>query len=147
MIHTISSVQSLSRVWFFATLWTTARQASLSITNSQSLLRLMSIKSVMPSKHFIFCHPFFLPSIFPSIRVFPSESVLCIKGPEFWSFSFNISPSNEYSGLTSFKIDWLDLLAVQQTLKSPLQHHSSKVSILQVHRFIHGLTLTSVHDY
>ena len=125
---------------------TAARQASLSITNPRSLLKLMSIKSVMPSKHFIFCHPSLLPSIFPSIRVFFNESVLCIEGPKFWSFSFNISPSNEYSGLISFKIDLLDLLAVQGTLKSLLQHHSSKESILWCSTFFDP-TLTSIHDY
>ena len=125
------SVQSLSRVWLFATPWTAARQASLSITNFQSLLKLMSIESVMPSNHLILCHPLLLPpSVFPSIRVFSNESVLCIRWPKYWSFSFSISPSNEYSGLISFRIDWFDLLAVQVTLKSLLQHHSSKASIL-----------------
>ena len=110
---------------------TPAHQASLSITNSRSLLKLMSIKSVMPSNHLILCRPLLLPpSIFPSIRVFPSESLLHIRWPEDWSFSFNISPSSEYSGLVSFRMDWLDLLAVQGTLKSVLQHHSSKASIL-----------------
>ena len=109
-----------------------ARQASLSITNSWSLPKLMSVESVMPSNHFILCHPLFLlPSIFPSIRVFSSESVLRIRWPKYWSFSFSISPSNEYSGLISFRIDQLNLLAVQGTLKSLLQHHSSKASILQ----------------
>ena len=112
--------------------WTAARQASLSITNSQSLLRLMSIELVMPSNHLILCHPLlFPPSIFPSIRVFSNESVLHIRCPKYWSFSFSISPSNEYSGLISFRMDWLDLLAGQGTLKSLLQHHSSKASILQ----------------
>ena len=112
--------------------WTVARQASLSITSSQSLLKLMSIESVMPSNHLILYRPLlFLPSIFPSIRVFSKESVLCIRWPKYWSFSFSISPSNEYSGLISFRMDWLDLLAVQVTLKSLLQCHSSKVSILQ----------------
>ena len=112
--------------------WTSAHQASLFITNSQSLLKLMSIESVMPSNRLILCYPLLLPlSIFPSIRVFSNESVLCIRWPKYWSFSFNISPSNEYSGLISFRIDWLDLLAVQGTLKSLLQHHSSKASILQ----------------
>ena len=111
--------------------WTVAHQASLSITNSQSLLKLMSIKSVMPSNHFILCHTLLLlPSVFPSIRVFSSESVLCIRWPNYWSFSFSISPSNEYSELISFRIDWFDFLAVQGTLKSLLQHHSSKASIL-----------------
>ena len=112
--------------------WTAARQASLSFTISQSLLKLMSIESVMPSSHLILCHPFFLlPSIFPSIRVFSSELALCIKWQKYWSFSFSISPSNEYSGLVSFRIDWFDLLAVQGTLKSLLQHHSLKASILR----------------
>ena len=111
--------------------WTAALQASLSITNSRSLLKLMSIESVMPSSHLIlFCPLLLLPSVFPSIRVFSSESVLCIRWPKYWSFSFSISPSNEYSGLISFRIDWFDLLEVQGTLKSLLQHHSSKASIL-----------------
>ena len=111
--------------------WTATCQASLSITNSKSLLKLMSIESVIPSKHLILCHPFlFLPPIFPSIRVFSNESALCIRLPKYWSFSFNISPSKEHPGLISFRMDWLDLLAVQQTLKSLLQHHSSKASIL-----------------
>ena len=108
-----SFVQSLSRVQLFATPWTEANQASLSITNSQSLLKLMSIESVMPSNHLILCRPLLLPSIFPSIRVFSSESVLCIRWPKYWSFSFSISPSNEYSGLISFRIDWFDLLAAK----------------------------------
>ena len=111
--------------------WTAAHQASLSITNSWSLLKLMSIKSVMPSKHLILCRPpLLLPSIFPSIRVFSNESVLHVKWPEYWSFSFNISPSNEHPGLISFRMDWLDLLTIQGTLKSLLQHHSSKASVL-----------------
>ena len=127
-----SSVQSLGHVRLFVTLWTAARQASLSITNSWSLLKLMSIKLVMPSNHFIFCHPLLLPpSIFPSIRVFSKELVRLIRWPEYWSFSFSISPSSEYSGLVSFRMDWLDLLAVPGTLKSLLQHHSSKALILQ----------------
>ena len=127
----LESVQSLNRVWLFVILWTTARQASLSITNSQSLLKLMSIESVMPSNHLILCRPLLLPpSIIPSIRVFSNESVIHIRWPKCWSFSFNISPSNEYSGLISFRTDWFDLLAVQGTLKSLLQHHSSKASIL-----------------
>ena len=126
-----SSVQSLSRVWIFATPWTAAHQASLSITNSRSLLKLMSIESMVPSNHLILCRPLLLlPSIFPNIRVFSDESVLRIKWPKYWSFSFSISPSNEYSGLISFRMDWLNLLAVQGTLKSLLQHHSSKASIL-----------------
>ena len=131
-----SSVQSLSRVRLFATPWTTARQASLSITNSQNLLKLMSIESVMPSNHLILCHPLLLsPSVFPSIRVFSNESALRIRWPKYWSCSFNISPSNEHSGLISFRMDWLDLLAVQGTLKSLLQHCSSKASILQCSAF------------
>ena len=121
----------LSHVQLFATPWTAARQASLSITNSQSLLKLTSIESVMPSNHLILCYPLLPPpSIFPSIRVFSSESVLRIRWPKYWSFSFSISPSNEYLELISFRTDWLDLLAVQGTLKSHLQHHSSKASIL-----------------
>ena len=128
----LSSVQSLSHVQLFATLWAAAQQASLSITNSWSLLKLMSIMSVMPSNHFILCSPSLLPpSIFPSISVFSNESVRCIRWPKYWSFSFNISPSNEYSGLISFRIDWLDLLAIQGTRKSLLQLHSSKASILR----------------
>ena len=116
----------------FATPWTAARQASLSITNSQSLLKLMSIELVMPSSYLILCRPLLLlPSIFPSIKVFSDESVLCIRLPEYWSFSISISPSSEYSGLISFRMDWLDLLAVQGYLKSLLQHHSSKASILR----------------
>ena len=112
--------------------WTAAHQASLSITNSQSILKLMSIESVMPSNHLIICYSLLLPhSIFPSIRVFSNESVLQIKWPKYWSFNFSISPANEYSGLISFRMDWLDLLEVQGTLKSLLQHHSSKGSILQ----------------
>ena len=127
-----SSVQSLSHVQLFATPWTAAHQASLSITNSQSLFKLMSIEWVMPSNHLILCHPFLLtPSIFPSIRVFSNESLLCIRWPKYWSFKFSINPSNEYSGLISFRMDWFDLLAVQGTLKSLPQYHSSKASILQ----------------
>ena len=127
----VSSVQSLSRVWLFATPWTAARQASLSITDFWSILKFRSIESVMPSNHLILCRPFLLlPSIFPSIRVFSNESALCIMWPKYWSFSFNISPSNEHPGLISFRMDWLNLLAVQGTLKSLLQHHSSKASIL-----------------
>ena len=125
-----SSVQSLSCVRLFVTSWTAAHQASLPITNSRSLLKLMSIESVMPSNHLILCHLLLLlPSIFPSIRVFSNESVLLIRWPKYWSFSFSISPSNEYSGLISFRMHWLDLLAIQGTLKS-LQHHCSKASIL-----------------
>ena len=126
MIH---SVQSLSHVQLFETPWTAARQTFLSITNSQSLLKLMCMESVMPSNHLILCCPLLLlPSIFPSIRVFSNESVLCIRWPKYWSFS--VSPCNEYSGLIFFRIDWFDLLTVQGTLKSLLQHHSSKASIL-----------------
>ena len=129
---TISSVQLLSCILLFLTLWTAAHQASLSITNSQSFLKLMYIELVMPSNHLIFCHPLLLlPSILPSIRVFSNESVLRSRWPKYWSFSFSISPSNEYSGLISFRIDWLDLLAGQGTLKNLLQHHSSKASVLQ----------------
>ena len=131
-----NSVQLFSRVQLFATPWTAAHQASMSITNFQDLLELMSIESVMPSNHLILCHPLLLPpSIFPSIRVFSNESVLCIRWPKYWSFSINISPSNEYSGLISFRMDWSDLLAVQGTLKSLLQHHSSKASVLQCSAF------------
>ena len=127
----ISSVQLLSCVQLFVTPWTAACQTSLSIINSWSLPKLMSIALVMPSNHLILCHPLLLlPSSFPSIRVFSSESVLCIRWPKYWSFRFSISPSNEYSGLTSFRMDWLDLLAVQGTLKSLLQYHSSKASII-----------------
>ena len=130
----VPSVQSLSRVWHFVTRWTAACQASLSIINSQSLLKLMSIELVMPSSHLILCRPLLLPpSMFPSIRVFSNESVLRIRWPTYWSFS--ISPSNEYSGLISFRMDWLDLLAVQGTLKSLFQHHSSKASVLQCSAF------------
>ena len=127
----------LIHVWFFATPWTVAHQASLSITDSQSLLKLTSIKSVIPSSHLMeMAHQgdgplLLLPSVFPSIRVFSNESVLCIRWTKYWSFTFSISPSNEYSGLISFRMDWVDLLAVQGTLKSLLQHHSSKASILQ----------------
>ena len=126
----ISSVQSLSRVLLFATPWTAAHQATLSITNSHSLLKLMSIESMMPSNHLILCHPLLLSSIFLSLRVFSNESVLHIRWPKYWSFSLSISPSNEHSGLISIRMDWLDLLAVQGTLKSLLQPHSSKASIL-----------------
>ena len=128
-----SSVQSLSRVRLFATPWIAACQASLSITNSRSLLRLISIESVMPSSHLILCRPLLLlPPIPPSVRVFSNESVLHMRWPKYWSFSFSISPSNEHS---SFRVDWLDLLAVQRTLKSLLQHHSSKASIFQPSAF------------
>ena len=132
---TISSVQSLSCVWLFVTPRTAACQASLPITNSQSLLKLMSVESVMPSNHLILCCLLLPPSIFPSIRVFSKGSVLHIRWPKYWSFSFIISPSNEYSGLTSFRIDWFDFPAVQGTLENLLQHHRSKVSILQCSAF------------
>ena len=129
--HQFSSVQPLSHVQLFVTPRTAARQASLSITNSQSLFKSVSIESVMPSNHLIFCRSLLLPpSIFSSIRVFSNESVLCIWWPKYWNFSFSISPSNEYSGLISFRMDWLDLVAVLGTLKSLLQHRSSKASIL-----------------
>ena len=128
--HTFTSVQSLSRVQLFATPWTAACQASLSITNFWSLHKFMSIKLVMPSNHLIPCHTLFLlPSILPSIRVISNESVLSIRWPKYWSFSFSNSPSNEHSRLISFRVDWFDLLAVQGTLKSLLQHHISKASI------------------
>ena len=142
-IHQSSSVQSLSRVRLYATPWTAAHQASLSISNSQSLLKLKSIELLMPSNPLILCRPLLLPSIFPRIRVFSNESVLHIRWPKYWSFSFSISPSNEYSGLISFRMDWFDFLAVQVTLKSLLQHHSSKASVLwcsaffMVHSYIH----------
>ena len=137
-----SLVQSLSHVQLFATPWTAAHQASLSFTNSWSLLKFMSIEWVRPSDHLILCHPLLLqPSIFPTIRVFSNESVLHIK---YWSFSFSISPSNKYSGLISFRMEWLDLLAVQGTLKSLLQHHSSKASILWCSAF---LIIQSSHPY
>ena len=129
---TLTSVQSLSHVRLFATPWTAAHQASLSITSPQSLLKLTSIESVVPFNHLILCHPLLLlPSIFPNIRVFSNESVLRIRWPKYWRFSFSISPSNEYSELIFFKTDWFDLLAAQGTLKSLLQHHSSKASMLQ----------------
>ena len=132
MKREFSSVQLLSRVRLFAAPWTAARQASLSITSSRSLLKLTSITSMVLSSHLILCRPLLLPpSIFPSIRVFSNESVLCIRWPKYWSFSFSISPSNEYSGLISFRINWFDYLAVQGTLKSLLQYHSSKASILR----------------
>ena len=137
-----SSVQSLSCILFFATPWT----AALSITNSRSLLKLMSIDSVMPSNHLILCHPLLLPSVFFSIRVFSNQSVLCITWPKYWNFNFSLSPSKAYSVLISFKIDWFDLLAVQETLKSLLQQHSSKASI-SVLSFLYSPTLTSIQDY
>ena len=131
LIYLFSSVQSLTCVRLFVTPWIAARQASLSITNSRSSLRLTSIESVMPSSHLILCHPLLLlPPIPPSIRVFSNESTLCMRWPKYWSFSFSIIPSKEIPGLISFRMDWLDLFAVQGTLKSLLQHHSSKASIL-----------------
>ena len=142
-----SSVQSLSRVLLFVTPLIAACQASLSITNSQSPPKPMSTESVMSSNHLILCHPLLLlPSIFPSIRVFSNESALHIRWPKYWSFSLSVSPSNEHPGLISFRMDWLDLLEVQRTLKSLLQHHSSKASILQ-HCFLYSPTLTSIHNY
>ena len=140
-----SSVQSLSCIRLSVTPWTSARQDSLSITNSHSSPKPMSIESVIPSNHLILCHPLLLlPSIFPNIRVFSNESALCIRWPKHWSFSFNISPSNEHPGLISFRMDWLDLFAVQGTLKSLLQHHSSKASILQRSAFF---TVQLSHPY
>ena len=141
--YTLQFSHSVS-VWLFVTPWTAARQASLSITSSQSLLKIMSIESVMTSNHLILYHPLLLPpSIFPRIRVFYNESVLRIRWPKYWSFRFSISPSNEYSGLISLRMYWLDLLAVQRTLKS-LQHHSSKPMVLS---FLYSPTLTSIHDH
>src|SRR5574340_1159165 len=140
-----SSVQSLIRVRLFVTPWTAARQSSLSITNSRSLLKLMSIESVMPSSHLILCRPLLLlPPIPPSIRVFSNKSTLCMRWPKYWSFSFSIIPSKEITGLISFRMDWLDLLAVQGTLKSLLQHHNSKASILQRSAFF---TIQLSHPY
>ena len=133
--YQFSSVQSLSRVRLFATPWIAACQASLSITNSRSLLKLMPIETVMPSSHLILCRPLLLLPMPPSIRVFSNESTLCMRWWKYWSFSFSISPSNEYSGLISFRMDWFDLLAIQGTLKSLLQHHSSKAPILQCSAF------------
>ena len=152
VIHIIGqSVSSvLSRVWPFVTPWTAACQASLSITNSRSPPKLMSMESVMPSNHLILCRPLLLlPSILPNIRVFSNESALHIRWPKYWSFSFNISPSNDYSGLIPFRMDWLDLLAVQGTLKHLLWHHSSKAPILQCWAFfiVQFPILTSIHDY
>ena len=144
-MYQFSSVQLLNCVQLFVTPWIAACQASLSITNSRSLLKLMSIKSLMPSSHLILCHPLLLlPSIFPSIRVFSNESALFIRWPKYWSFSFNISPSNEHPGLISFRMDWLDLLEVQGTLKCLLQHHSSKASILWLSVFF---TVQLSHSY
>ena len=140
-------VQSFSHVWLFATPWTAGHQASLSI-NSWCLLKLMSTELVILSNHLILCYPLlFLPSIFPSIRVFPSESALHIRWLKYWSLSFSISPSNEHPGLISFRMDWLDLFAVQGTLKSLLQHHSSKASNLWCSAFFIVPTFTSIHDY
>ena len=142
-----SSIQSLSHVPLFMTPWTAAHQTSLSITNSRSLFKFMSIEAAIPSNHLILCCPLLLPpSIFPSIRVLSSDSVLHIRWPKYWSFSFSISPSNEYSGLISFRMDWLDLLAVQGTLKSLLQQDSSKASILRRSAFF-IVTLMSIHDH
>ena len=139
IIHCFSSVQSLSRVQLFATPWIAARQASLSLTNSRSSLKLTSIELVMPSSHLILCCPLLLlPPILPSIRVFSSESTLRMRWPKYWSFSFSIIPSKEHPGLISFRMDWLDLLAVQGTLKSVLQHHSSKASILRIHCLLYA---------
>ena len=130
-----------------ATPWIAARQASLSIANSRSLLKLVSINSMMPSNHLILCRPLLLPPVFPSIRVFCSESVLRVGWPKYWNFNFSISSSSEYSGLIFFRIDWFNLLVVQGTLKSLLQHHSSKASILRWLNFLYSPTLTSVRDY
>ena len=139
---------SCSVVSDYATPWTAACQASLPNTKSRSLLKLMSIEFVIPSNHLMLCCPLLLlPSIFPSIRIFSSELVLCVRWPKYWSFSFNISPSNEYTGLISFRINWFDLLVVQGTLKSLLQHLSSKASILMHSAILYGPTLTSIHDY
>ena len=144
LANQFSSVHSLGCVQLFATPWTAAHQASLSITNSWSLLRLLTLESMMPSNHLILCRPLpLLPSIFPSIRVFSNESAPRIKWPKYWSFSFNISPSNEYSGLISFRIDWLDLLAVQES--SPIPQFKSINSL--VLSFLYSPTLTSIHDY
>ena len=137
-----SWIQLLSHVWLIVTPWTAACQATLSITNYQSLFKLMSIESVMPSNHLILWHPLLLPSIFPSIRVFSNKSVLCIQWPKYWSFSFSITPSNEHSGLLSFRMDWLDLFTVQGTLKNLLKSINSLVLSL-----LYGPALTSIHDY
>ena len=146
-IEVLFVVQLLGRVQLFVTPWTAAHHASLSFTIHWSLLKLTAIESVMPSNHLIFSRPLLLlPSVFPNIRVFSNESALRIRWPKYWRFSFNISPSNEYSGLISFRMDWLDLLELQGTLKSLLQHHSSKASILQCLAFF-IVHLTSIHDY
>ena len=143
-----SSVQSLSCVRLFAAPWIAARQASLSISNSRSSLKLTSIESVMPFSHLILCHPLLLlPSISPSIRVFSNESSFCMRWPKYWSFSFSIIPSKEIPGLISFRMDWLDILAVQETLKSLLQHHTSKTSILHYSAFFTSPILTSIQDH
>ena len=149
VVHThngiFSSVQSLSHVQLFVTPWIAACQASLSITNTRNSLKLTSIESVMPSSHLILCRPLFLlPPVPPSIRVFSNESTLCMRWPKYWSFSFSIIPSKEHPGFISFRMDWLDLLAVQGTLKSLLQHHTSKASMLS---FLHSPTFTSIHDH
>ena len=140
-------VLSLTCAWLFATPWTAARQASLSITNSQSLIKLVSIELVMPSNHLIFCHPFLLlPSVFPIIRVFCNESALLIRWPKYWTFNFSISPSSEYSGLISFRTDWLDLLAIQGTQESSPTSQFKSISSSALMP-VHGPTLTSIHDY
>ena len=145
--NTFSSVQLLSRIRLFATPWITARQASLSITISRGSLTFTSIESVVPSSHLILCRPLFLlPQMPPSIRVFSNESILRMRWPKYWSFSFSIIPSKEHPGLISFRMDWLDLPAVQGTLKSLLQHHSSKISSLAL-SFLYSPTLISIHDY
>ena len=147
MLNQFRPVQSLSRVRPFATPWTAARQASLSITNSQSLPKLMSIESVMPSNHLILCRPLLLPpSIFPSIRVFSNESALCIRWSKYWSFSFNINPFNEHSGLTSFRMDWLYLLTVQGTQESSPTPQFRSINSLAL-SFLYSPTLTDLHDY
>ena len=148
MVHFMESVSSVqfSHVQLFVTPWSAARQTSQFITNSWNLLKLMSIESVMPSNYLSLCHPLLLlPSIIPSIRIFSNESVVCIRWPKYWSFSFSISPSNEYSGLISFRMDWLDLLAIQRTLKSLLQHHSSKASILRCSAFF--MSSSHIHTW
>ena len=144
----VVALQLLSCVWLFVTLWTSAHQASLSFTISWSLLKLMSIELVMPSNHLILCCPLLLlPLIFPIIRVFPNESTLHIRWPKYWSFNFSISPSSEYSGLFTFRIDWFDLLPVQGTLESLLQYHSSKSNNSSTLSLLYGPTLMSIHDY
>ena len=142
----VAAVQSLSRVWLFATSWTAAHLASLSFTISRNLLKLMSMESVMPFNHLVLCRPLlFLPSVFPSIRVFSNELALCIRGPKYWSFSFNISPSSEYSGLISVRMDWLDLLAVQGTLESSPTPQFKTINSLAL-SLLYSPTLTSIHD-